>query len=259
MPRLIPDRVRPLIDWLGGFDLSLLVSLLILVVAVLTFIAVADAVTEGELGGFDRAAIRALRRADDPAKPIGPFWLPEAARDVTGLGSASLLTLFTLVVAGFLWLNRDHGAMWLVLASAAGGYLIGPVVKAIYARPRPDVVPHLMIVGSYSFPSGHSIQAACVYLTLGALLARIVERRWLKAYFLSTAVLLTALVGLSRVYLGVHYPTDVLAGWAAGLAFASAISIVAGVLQRRGKVEGQVDVTGPRADEPVSPTPSKAG
>jgi undecaprenyl-diphosphatase len=109
----------------------------------------------------------------------------------------------------------------------------------LYARPRPDLVPHLSPVYTSSFPSGHSLIAAVVYLTLGSLLASVISRPMLKVYVLSVAMLLTTAVGLSRVYLGVHYPTDVLAGWLAGLVWALLCWLVARVLQRRGRVESE--------------------
>jgi undecaprenyl-diphosphatase len=110
------------------------------------------------------------------------------------------------------------GAMWLVIIATVGGLIVTTILKNVFARPRPSIVPHLSMVISSSFPSGHSMLSATVFLTLGALLGRFVEPFRLKAYFLIVALVLTFLVGVSRVYMGVHYPSDVLAGWAAGLA-----------------------------------------
>jgi undecaprenyl-diphosphatase len=115
--------------------------------------------------------------------------------------------------------------------------LLSTLLKDVFDRPRPSVVPHLSYVATSSFPSGHSLMAAVVYLTLGSLLARLVQSARLKLYFLSVAVVLACLVGMSRVYLGVHYPTDVLAGWAAGLAWAVLCWLLARYLQQRGAVE----------------------
>ena len=117
-------------------------------------------------------------------------------------------------------------------------------MKALFLRPRPQVVPQLRAVVETSFPSGHAMNSAIIYLTLAALLARLVQPRALKVYFLALAMLMTFLVGLSRVYLGVHYPTDVLAGWTVGLAWASVCWLVeqhfdvrAGIRAERGKSE----------------------
>jgi undecaprenyl-diphosphatase len=158
-------------------------------------------------------------------------------RDVTGLGGLSIVVLLIAATVGFLWLDRRrHMAVLLVIATISG-VLMSLLLKGLFARPRPDVVPHLTNVQTSSFPSAHSMVSAVVYLTLGTLLAASVESRLLRVYALGVAVLLTLLVGASRVYLGVHYPTDVLAGWAAGLVWALLCWLIARRLQRRGDVE----------------------
>jgi undecaprenyl-diphosphatase len=111
------------------------------------------------------------------------------------------------------------------------------VLKEFFERPRPDLVPHGAEVFTASFPSGHAMMSAVVYLTLGALLARVETGLRVKAFVLSVSVLLTVLVGISRVYLGVHWPTDVLAGWTVGAAWAVMCWLIARVLQRKGRVE----------------------
>jgi len=139
-----------------------------------------------------------------------------AARDITALGGPTVLTLFTAAACLFLVLDgKKHMALF-VFGSIASGLLLSNLLKDSFDRPRPDIVPHEVYAASYSFPSGHSMLSAITYLTLGAMLARSHERKLLKAYFLLTAVVLTVLVGITRVYLGVHWPTDVLAGWTAG-------------------------------------------
>ncbi len=125
----------------------------------------------------------------------------------------------------------------LVVVATAGGGLLNEVLKWWFARKRPEIVPHLVSVGSASFPSGHSMLALVTYLTLGALLARFASRRRSRTYCIVVSLLLALLVGLSRVYLGVHYPTDVLAGWSAGLAWALPCWLVARYLQYRGSVK----------------------
>ena len=135
-------------------------------------------------------------------------------------------------------MSRRYGAAVLVLAATLGGLLVSHLLKDLYDRPRPELVPHLTPVSTSSFPSGHAMLSAVVYLTLGALLARLVERWWVKLYVIVAALGLTGLVGFSRVYLGVHYPTDVLAGWAAGLSWAILCWLAARYLQRHGMVDG---------------------
>jgi undecaprenyl-diphosphatase len=225
------------IAWLRETDLVLLLALLAVVCGVLAFFAIADAVREGETRKFDESILRALRDPANPADPVGPPWVEEAGRDLTALGGVAVLFLLTLAVLGFLLLARKYHAALLLLIATLGGLLLSVLLKGHYERPRPNVVPHLSHVRSASFPSGHSMLSAVVYLTLGALLARLVERRRLKIYCVAVALLLTFLVGVSRVYMGVHYPTDVLAGWAAGLAWAVLCWLVTRYLQRRGAVE----------------------
>jgi len=234
--RRLPWLAR-VFDWIGGHELPVLLAALGMVVGVWGFIEVADEVTEGDSQQFDEWAIRALRQPDDLEKTIGPPWLEEVGRDLTALGGMTVLALVIAAIAGFLWLRRLYGAMWLVLAATLGGWILSTALKLSFARDRPTVVPHLSLVHTSSFPSGHSMLSAVVYLTLGTLLARVVHERSLKAYCLIVALSITVLVGVSRVYLGVHYPSDVLAGWVAGMSWALLCWLIARYLQRRGKVE----------------------
>ena len=224
-----------------------LVAALLVVAGTWGFIAIAGEVTEGDTQTFDKWAVESLRKPDPnppPANavaqvPIGPKWMQEVGRDITGLGGIAILGLATLAVAGYLLMVKKYHAMWLVLIATTGGLAISSGLKTLFARPRPDV-SHFSYVYSSSFPSGHSMLSAVVYLTLGILLARIMPRRQVKIYFIVLAILLTGLVGASRVYMGVHYPTDVLAGWSAGLAWALLCWLVARWLQHRGAVEQDV-------------------
>lgn len=235
--RWTPGRV---VEWLGGHELAVILGLLVVAAGTWGFIALAGEVVEGDTRRFDERLIRALRRPDDPATPIGPPWMEEVGRDITALGGVPLIVLITGAVAGFLALDRKYGALWFVLGATSSGFAVSAALKALFRRPRPEVVPHLMRAYQSSFPSGHSMISAVVYLTLGVLLVGLVHRRRLKFYFLATAVLLTLLVGVSRVYMGVHYPTDVLAGWTAGLVWATLCWLVQRALQRRGQVEDEV-------------------
>jgi undecaprenyl-diphosphatase len=227
-------------EWLGRHELVLLLAVLAVVAGTWGFIALADVVVEGRTQSFDESVLRSLRRPDNPALPIGPDWVAEAARDLTALGGVAVLLLATLAVAGFLFLDRKFATMGFVLTAVVSGLILSSLLKAGFARPRPEVVPYLSQVYTSSFPSGHSMMSAIVYLTLGAVLARMVARRGLKFYFLTGALLLTCLVGVSRVYMGVHYPTDVLAGWTAGLTWATLCWLVARKLQRHGAIEKEV-------------------
>jgi undecaprenyl-diphosphatase len=218
-------------------DVRLLLSLLGAVFSIWAFVLLAGLVTHGRVQPLDEKLMLGLRVEHEPSRPRGPQWLPGAMRDVTALGSAPVLLIFVLAVAGALAARRQYHALGLLLAASAGGILLNELLKGLFARPRPDLALRLTDVRSLSFPSGHAMQSAIIYLTLAAFLARFVQARALKVYFVAFAFLLSLLVGLSRVYLGVHYPSDVLAGWCAGLAWALVCWTVARRLQRRGAVE----------------------
>ena len=200
------------------------------------FVGLAGEVLAGDTQAFDYWLLQALRSPEDPAWPRGPHWLVEVGRDVTAFGSPVVVALLTAAVLGYLWLQRRYGALWFVVVATAGGGLLGRLLKELFARDRPNPVPCLW-VSSPSFPSGHAVLAAVVYLTLGILLARLEPRLLLKVYFLGVMMALACLVGLSRVYLGVHYPTDVLAGWTVGLVWSLLCWLAARYLKRRGAVE----------------------
>ena len=183
----------------------------------------------------------AFRNPGDLSDPIGPAWLQIMFRDITSLGGPTVVTLIAVAVSGFLLIDGKRFAALLMLASVGGGALLSSVLKLGIDRPRPDLVAHLVEVSTASFPSGHAMLSAVIYLTLGALLSRVEAPRRVKIYVLAVAVFLTFLVGLSRIYLGVHWPTDVLAGWCAGSAWAMLCWRIALALQRAGEVEGEVE------------------
>ncbi len=202
----------------------------------LAFIQIADEVTEGETRALDETILLSLRETDRQ-DPIGPRWVEIMFTDLTSLGSTTILTIVTLAVLGYLLMTGKKGAALMVLCAVGGGTLLNSLLKLFFDRPRPDLVAHIVDVHTTSFPSGHAMLSAITYLTLGALLARVQEKRRVKIYVLTLAVTITIMVGISRVYLGVHWPTDVLAGWCAGASWAILCWIAALYLQRRGKVE----------------------
>lgn len=223
--------------WLGQNELAVLVMIALAAGGAWAFAVLAEEVVEGETHALDQMVLLAMRDPTDPSDPLGPRWLEETVRDFTALGSTGILIFITLGVAGFLVQRREYRMTWLVLMAVGGGMLLTTLLKQGFDRPRPDLVPHGTFVTAASFPSGHAMVSAATYLTLGALLARTQSRRRLKAYLLLLAILLTVAIGVSRVYLGVHWPTDVLAGWTAGAVWAIISWLVARWLQRRGVVE----------------------
>lgn len=214
------------------------------------FVELADEVREGATAGIDERLLLAMRSASDPHEPLGPDWTEEMARDITALGGVVVLAMLTAGVAGFLLLQGKPAAAMLVCLAIGSGAGMGSVLKKSFSRTRPELVSHETKVYTSSFPSGHAMLSAVTYLTLGALLARVYRPYRVKAYLLALAVVLTLLIGISRVYLGVHWPTDVLAGWAAGSTWAIAWWLVAWYLQRRGQVERESDGGTPNASDP---------
>jgi undecaprenyl-diphosphatase len=193
---------------------------------------------EGSTAAFDRAIILLFRGgSDNLSGPVGPLWVREMARDVTSLGSVAVLGIVSFVVVAYLLLVRSGVQALLVLAAVAGGIAINSLLKIQFARPRPDLFVPAAKVFTASFPSGHAAYSAITYMTLAALLARMTERRRLRVYFVAVAVTLTSMIGSSRVYLGVHYPTDVLAGWCIGSAWALICWAVMTRLQHIGRIE----------------------
>lgn len=224
---------QSIIEWIGERGVLVLTAFLVVVAGTWGFIELLDRVQQGRTQRFDVWAIQLLARYHGQQYAV----LEEIGRDLTALGGIAVLSLVTLSVVGFLLMIRKFGAMWLVIVAVGGGLLISDLLKKTIDRERPGLVPHYSMVLTSSFPSGHAMMAAVTYLTLGSLLARLVERRRLKFYFLLVALVLTFLVGISRVYMGVHWPTDVLAGWTAGLVWAILCWLVARRLQRTGSVE----------------------
>jgi undecaprenyl-diphosphatase len=214
-------------------EIAPLVLLFIAAALVVAFAKIGGELAEGDLHDIDRSLLLSLREPGNPAKALGPLWLQVAARDVTSLGSPAVLTLLTLGVLGFLALKRQWGNALFVLLSISGGAIVSSSLKDFMQRPRPDFAADVAQTQTYSFPSGHAFLSAVTFLTLGALLARVQEQAGLKAYMLAVAIALTILVGVSRIYLGVHWPTDVLAGWCAGAAWAILCWSAADWLQSR--------------------------
>lgn len=196
-------------------------------VCLLVFAATAGLVLSGDTQALDEAVLRGLRSAADPATPAGPAWLSPFARDLTALGGTPVLTVATIVLAGWFIVRREKALLVLLLVAVIGQTLLANGFKVLFDRARPDVVPHLVHATGNSFPSGHSTSAASIFLTLAALIASQTRAHAVRAYVFIVAVILALMVGASRVYLGVHYPTDVIGGLSFGAAWAAIVWIAA--------------------------------
>lgn len=191
------------------------------------FVIMAGLATTGEPLAFDREFVLSLRSDEIRTEPVGPRWLTRAAIEITALAGTPILTLFTLVIGGYFAAKRQYRTLALLLIAVIGETLLSSGLKDLFDRPRPDFVSHLVHASGNSFPSGHSTSAAAIYLIIAALIARETKQHIVRNYVFFVAVMLAVLVGASRVYLGVHYPTDVIGGLSFGAAWAAIVLIAA--------------------------------
>ena len=228
---------RTIVLFQQNLDLVVLLALVVFALSGWILTEVSNHVTEGTSQRYDERILHYLRADNDPTNPIGPLWLEQVWRDLTALGSPSVLFLVTLGVAGYLVICRQYRLVGLLFLTIVGGATITYAMKTYFNRPRPEFMSSLVYESSPSYPSGHSMLSTVVYLTLGSLLAHTVSRMRYKCYFMVVALLFTLLVGISRVYLGVHYPTDVLAGWSTGCMWAIICWLAIHSLQNRGALK----------------------
>jgi undecaprenyl-diphosphatase len=234
-PSKLPGIWRQILS--RSLELDVLATIFIIAAASFTFLKLLSEMREGDTRSADQAILLALRDPNDLSNPIGPQWVETMCRDLTSLGSPTVLALITIAAVSYLWIDGKRTVALFVVAAIAGGAVLESLLKLGFARPRPELVSHLVNVDSFSFPSGHATMATITFLTLGVLLARVQKRRRMKLYLLAVASILALLVGFTRVYLGVHWPTDVIAGWCIGTAWALGCWLVATWLQDRGAFE----------------------
>jgi undecaprenyl-diphosphatase len=213
-------------------DFGLVAAAFLLLALAVGFGLLTDEVMEGDTTAFDLAVITALRTDSNLADPLGPPWVEEMARDVTSLGSYVFLGFVLVATVGYLLLIGKRPLAALMAVSVLGGTLVNTALKYGFDRPRPDL-QHAARVFTPSFPSAHATLATITFLTLGVLLTRSTTDWRLKAYFTSVAVIMTVTVGFSRVYLGLHFASDVVAGWILGAAWALLCWTIVLWLQRR--------------------------
>ncbi|MGC1271663.1 MAG: phosphatase PAP2 family protein [Croceibacterium sp.] len=219
------------------FDLRVLLVFLAAIGLLAGFGTLAEDILEGEALDFDHFIITALRQPPDYAVPIGPHWFNNAMTDLTALGGVTVLTLAVVLASAMLVLRKRLRMAAMLVFATSSGAIAGTMLKGLFARPRPDVVRHLVEVNSLSFPSGHAMNSAIVFLTLGAIVSRNYEERSTRLFIMIAAILLTLTIGISRVYLGVHWPSDVLAGWSVGGAWALLMGLVASRMQDEHQIE----------------------
>ncbi|HLI64778.1 MAG TPA: phosphatase PAP2 family protein [Caulobacteraceae bacterium] len=198
------------------FEARALIAALLVAGGLWALLSLGGEVSEGETDAFDRKIMLALRTAGHPHEAVGPAWLGEALRDVTALGGTTFAVLATALAATGLAFHGLRRRAVLLICVVAGAQACDELLKALYRRDRPDFA----LAGAYtyaqSFPSGHSTASAALWLTLAMIASSFEAQLGRKLFWFAAALLVIAGVGASRVYLGVHWPTDVLAGWMLG-------------------------------------------
>ncbi|WP_194095702.1 phosphatase PAP2 family protein [Marivivens aquimaris] len=227
------DFLRSLPRQITRFEPVTLIATFLAAGGFLLFGKLADEMVEGDLGDMDEYIFMLLREQNDPSNPIGGPQIEVAMRDLTALGGVTVLTIITVAVFSWLLMSRNRASAFLLLASVIGGQVLSTIFKMGFSRPRPDLVPHAVEVATASFPSGHSLMSSVTYLTLAVMLASVTQMRRLKVFYFVLASVLILLVGLSRLYLGVHWPSDILAGWTLGAAWAMCVWLASKYIRYR--------------------------
>ena len=213
-------------------EARLIIAFIVLAAALLAVVRFGSEIREDGTSSFDRWLLLSLRQPGNLSAPIGPAWLRPVFVDITALGSGAALTLLTVSVVGYLLVAKRWITSALVAAATISGSLIEHFLKIGFARARPTIVPHFVEIHSLSYPSGHAMNSAVAFLTSGTLLACVQKTRSPRIYVMTAAMVFTVLIGCSRVYNGVHWPTDVIAGWAIGGSWALLWWAIALRLQR---------------------------
>jgi len=218
---------------LARTEIAALAALIVIALGIMTFIELADDMTESDGQAFDQSVLAMLRPFADPSRPWGPWWLKEAADDITSLGGISVLGLFATIAILFLIFQRKRLSALLLVLGLAGGVMLSEGLKSLFERERPPAAYQAVETINASFPSGHALLSAVFYLSLGVMLSRAFTQRRMKTYVMGVAILMTVLVGITRIYLGAHWASDVFAGWSVGAAWAMALWLMSHAIERR--------------------------
>lgn len=254
MPSSAPVRFFPVRFLRGALrrartEFVALSALLIVGLGVSIFADLAEDMREGDGQAFDQWVLSVLRPDADPSDAWGPGWLSVAANDLTALGAISVLTLFATIAVIFLVIQKKRLSALLLVFGLLGGVTLSEGLKAMFERARPPEQFQAVETINASFPSGHALLSTVFYLSLAVMLSRAFPRRRLKAYVIGTGVLIAVLVGLTRIYLGAHWATDVFAGWSVGAAWAMALWLVSYAVERRQAVHHATLVDEPTVAE----------
>jgi undecaprenyl-diphosphatase len=208
---------------------------IILLTGVILLCLVSLSVVSGKINFLDNSILLSFRNARNTSIPAGPEWLLSFMLDVSALGSATIVFLVTILTSGLLILKNKYSSLRVILFAFIGGGIIELLMKEIFSRQRPQIVLHFVNVNSLSYPSGHSAMSAIIYISLIFIIFTLDIKTSIKIYFLYSAVFLILIIGISRIYLGVHYPSDVLGGWALGLIWSSISVILARNFKKESK------------------------
>ncbi|AMJ63298.1 phosphatase PAP2 family protein [Bosea sp. PAMC 26642] len=200
---------------------SLKPRILIPLAAGLAFVGLALFIASGRSFAFDTSLVLLLRVTGDPSTPLGPPWLREAMRDVTALGSFVGLGMMTIAASLTLWLCRFHHLAIGLAVSVLAATAVSTGLKILVGRQRPDIVEHTALTFTASFPSGHAFLSAVTLLSIAGFIGLASQRKDITRLCMILAWTMIVLIGVSRIYLGVHWPTDVIAGWCLGIAWSS--------------------------------------
>ena len=228
---------------LARTEFAALGAFAVITFGVLSFIEIADDMTEADGQAFDQMVLHWMQPV--AGEPRGPWWLHEAAADITSLGGIAVLGLFAIVAVGILLILRKWLSGVLLVVGLAGGVALSEGLKAVFERERPPADFQAVETLNASFPSGHALLSTVFYLSVAVMMTRAFPKRRLKIYVLGVGMVFALLVGLTRVYLGAHWASDVMAGWCVGAAWAMALWLVSYAVERsqRRRPHGLVDDT----------------